>query len=99
MPKRSSGALKISDELRAELDAVIMDGKRPRWDAETVAVLTEYVRKVPNLKGLLAVMRTARPDISWSLTRVSEGVIDVTGHPWLYWKARNKEESKSRRKK
>ena len=94
MPKKGSVTLKISDELRAELDAVIMDGKRPRWDSETMAVLSEYVRKVPSLRVLMKVMKTARPDITWSLTRVSDGVNAVTGHPWSYWKLRNRNEAK-----
>ena len=97
MPKKGSVTLRISDELRAELDAVIMDGKRPRWDSETMAVLTEYVRKVPSLQVLMRVMKTARPDITWSISRVSEGVLQVTGHPWSYWKVRNRDDAKDGR--
>ena len=93
MPKKGSVELSISDELRAELDAVVLEGQRPRWDAETMAVLSEYVRKVPTLKVLMEVLKTARPDIGWSMSRVSEGVNEITGHPWLYWKTKNRENS------
>ena len=89
MAKKGDVKVEIPKELREELDKLVNVPTKGRWDPQTSAILEEYVRKVPNLMVLLAVMETARPELTWSITRVSEGVRLVTGKPWTYWKNLN----------